>query len=197
MRCVSLFSQRSHGLPRRMKIVQNKVGISRLVLAVFVCGLPAFSVESPTPTISTEPRAAQTFLPQLGSQLHITSFDCSHLVHALYERAGLHYQYATSRTLYRGIEAFQRVLQPKTGDLVVWRGHTGIVLDPSQHSFLSALRTGMKTSSYISRYWKHRGPPRFFRFALLIGRSKEKEMDPTGKPIPASASASSASSGID
>src|SRR5258705_6719334 len=197
MRCVSLFAKKSHKLPRRMKIVKNKVGILRLVLAVFVCVLPAFSVESPMPTISPEPGAAKTFLPQLGSHLHITSFDCSHLVHALYERAGLHYQYATSRTLYRGIEAFQRVLQPKTGDLVVWRGHTGIVLDPSQHSFLSALRTGMKTSSYISRYWKHRGPPRFFRFALLIGRSKE--MDPKGKPIPASASASAsfAASGID
>jgi hypothetical protein len=177
-----------------MKIVQNKVEILRLVMVVFVCGLPAFAVESPTPTIGTEPRAAEIFLPQVGSPPHITSFDCSHLVHALYERVGLHYQYATSRALYRGIEAFQRVLQPKTGDLVVWRGHTGIVVDPSQHSFLSALRTGVKTSSYISRYWKHRGPPRFFRFALLIGKPKEKELDPTGVPIPASAS--SPSSGI-
>ncbi len=174
MRCVSLFSQRSHELPRRMKIVQNKIGILHLVLVVFVCGLPAFSVESPTPTISTEPRAAQTFLPQLGSQLHITSFDCSRLVHALYERAGLHYQYATSRTLYRGIEAFQRVLQPKTGDLVVWRGHTGIVLDPSLHSFLSALTTGVQTSSYISRYWKHRGPPAILPICVVDRKIKRK-----------------------
>ena len=169
-----------------MKIVQNKLGILRLILVVFVCGLPAFAVEAPTPTISTQPRAAQTFLLQLGSQMHVTNFDCSHLVHALYERVGLHYQYATSRTLYRGIEEFERVLQPKTGDLVVWRGHAGIIVDPSQHSFLSALKTGVKTSSYISRYWKHRGPPRFFRFALLIEKPSEKELDLTGKPVPTS-----------
>lgn len=178
-----------------MKIVQIKQGMLCIFLVAFVCCLPAFAVEPPTPTKSTEPLAAQTFLPQLGSQLRITSFDCSHLVHALYERVGLHYEYATSRTLYRGIEAFQRVLQPNTGDLVVWRGHTGIVVDPSQHSFLSALRTGVKTSSYISRYWKHRGPPRFFRFALLIEKPKGKDLDPTGKPIPASVP--SASSGIE
>jgi hypothetical protein len=178
-----------------MKIAQNKLGILHLVLVVFVCGLPAFAFESPTPTKSTEPRVAQTFLPQLGSQLQTTRFDCSHLVLALYERVGMHYQYATSRTLFRGIEEFRRVLQPNSGDLVVWRGHTGIVVDPSQHSFLSALKTGVKISSYISGYWKHRGPPRFFRFALSTEKSKEKLLDPTAKPIPASVSP--ASSGID
>jgi hypothetical protein len=178
-----------------MNIIKRKLRILRLFLVVFVCGLPAFAVEPPTPSKSTEPPAAQTFLPRLESQQPITGFDCSHLVHALYERVGLHYQYATSRTLYRGIEEFQRVLQPNPGDLVVWRGHTGIVVDPSQHSFLSALRTGIKISSYISRYWKHRGPPRFFRFALLTEKSKEKVLGPTAKPIPASVSP--ASSGID
>jgi hypothetical protein len=174
-----------------MKIVQNKLELLSLFLVVFVCGLRAFAIEVPTPSITIDPGASQTLLPQLGSQLRITSFDCSHLVHALYERVGLHYQYATSRTLYRGIEAFQRVLQPKTGDLVVWPGHTGIVVDPSRHSFLSALRTGVKTSSYISRYWKHRGPPRFFRFALFNEKPKEKDLDLTGKTIPTSVSSAS------
>jgi hypothetical protein len=169
-----------------MKTAKNNLGIPSLFLFVFVCSLPALAIESPTPAQSSNPWVAQTNLLQLGSQLHSTSFDCSHLVHSLYERVGLHYQYATSRTLYRGIEKFQRVLQPRSGDVVVWRGHMGIVVDPSQHSFLSALKTRVKTSSYISGYWKHRGPPRFFRFAFSA--EKLKEMDRTGRPVPDSTS---------
>jgi cell wall-associated NlpC family hydrolase len=156
-----------------MKTKKNNLGILGLLLVVLGCGLPALAIESPTQTQITEPGVAQTNLLQLGSQLQFTSFDCSHLVHSLYERVGLHYQYATSRTLYHGIEEFQRVLQPASGDVVVWRGHMGIVVDPSQHSFLSALKTGVKISSYISGYWKHRGPPRFFRFASSVERPSQ------------------------
>jgi cell wall-associated NlpC family hydrolase len=156
-----------------MKTKKNNLGILSFLLVVLGCGLPALAIESPTQTQSTEPGVAQTNLLQLGSQLQFTSFDCSHLVHSLYERVGLHYQYATSRTLYHGIEEFQRVLQPASGDVVVWRGHMGIVVDPSQHSFLSALKTGVKISSYISGYWKHRGPPRFFRFASSVERPSQ------------------------
>src|SRR5207248_2413863 len=47
--------------------------------------------------------------------------DCSHLVHAIYQRAGLPYAYAPSSDLYAGAEGFQRVKQPEPGDLVVWR----------------------------------------------------------------------------
>jgi hypothetical protein len=165
-----------------MKTVKNNLGVLSLFLVVFVRGMPALAIESPTPAQSTEPRAAQSNLLQLGSQLRITSFDCSHLVHTLYERVGLHYQYATSRTLYRGIEEFQRVPQPKSGDVVVWRGHMGIVVDPSQHSFLSALRKRVKISSYISEYWKRRGPPRFFQFAF--SGERPRELDRTGASIP-------------
>jgi hypothetical protein len=165
-----------------MKTAIKIVGIPILFLVVFVCGLPALAMESPTSAQSTEPWVAQTNLLQLGSQLQFTSFDCSHLVHSLYERVGLHYQYATSRALYRGIEEFERVQQPESGDVVVWRGHMGIVVDPSQHSFLSALRTRVKISSYISEYWKHRGSPRFFRFALSAERPEG--LGRIGAPIP-------------
>jgi len=44
-------------------------------------------------------------------------------VHTLYERVGLHYDYATSRALYRGLQEFRRVSEPRPGDLIVWRGH--------------------------------------------------------------------------
>jgi cell wall-associated NlpC family hydrolase len=143
-------------------------------------------MEGSVPTQTIESPVAQNYLVQFGSQLQFTKFDCSHLVHSLYERVGLHYQYATSRAVYRGIEEFQRVVQPRPGDLVVWRGHMGIVVDPSQHSFFSALRNGVKISSYISEYWKHRGSPRFFRFALSA--KVPEEVSPESAAIPGATS---------
>jgi hypothetical protein len=64
------------------------------------------------------------------------------------------------------VDAFRRVADPLPGDLVVWRGHVGIVVDPDEHTFLSQLRTGVKISQYDSRYWKRRGHPRFYRYVL-------------------------------
>lgn len=168
-----------------MKCVQNNLGIMNLLLVVFFCGLPSFAVESPTPVQSAQPPATHELITQIESQPQMTSFDCSHLVHAIYDRVGLHYQYANSHALYRGIEEFQRVLNPSSGDLIVWPGHTGIVVDPSQHRFMSALKTGVKTSSYISRYWKRRGPPRFFRFAFLPERTKKLDRTDQSGPVSA------------
>jgi len=102
----------------------------------------------------------------LGRQLRWAHLDCSHLVHDIYARAGFPYDYATSRDLYDGVDAFRRVADPLPGDLVVWRGHVGIVVDPDEHTFLSQLRTGVKISQYDSRYWRRRGHPRFYRYVL-------------------------------
>jgi cell wall-associated NlpC family hydrolase len=90
--------------------------------------------------------------------------DCSHLVHALYERAGFPYDYAPSSDLYTGIDEFRRVANPQPGDLAVWRGHAGIVVDPAQHSFFSLLSSGPGVDSWDSPYWKQWGCPRFFRY---------------------------------
>ena len=90
--------------------------------------------------------------------------DCSHLVHAVYERAGFPYPYSNSRELYAGIEHFQAITQPQTGDLIVWRGHVGIIVSPAKRSFFSALVSGRGVEQYDSAYWKHRGLPRFFRY---------------------------------
>lgn len=98
-------------------------------------------------------------------QIQQTDMDCSHLVHYLYQRSGLDYDYANSISLYKGeVEGFRRVIHPRAGDVIVWRGHVGIVVDPEEHTFISALRTGVKVSSYVSNYWKGRGVPRFFRY---------------------------------
>jgi len=92
------------------------------------------------------------------------STDCSHFVHELYERAGFLYEYASSSDLYEGTSEFRQVANAQPGDLAVWPGHTGIVVNPDQHSFFSILRSGLGVDSYDSPYWKQRGRPRFFRY---------------------------------
>jgi cell wall-associated NlpC family hydrolase len=107
---------------------------------------------------------SKSVLLLLGQQIHETELDCSHFVQYLYEQVGLYYGYAPSRMLYDGMDGFKRVAHPKPGDLIVWRGHVGIIVDPDETTFLSALRSGVKVSSYQSHYWKRRGKPRFLRY---------------------------------
>jgi cell wall-associated NlpC family hydrolase len=105
--------------------------------------------------------------------------DCSHLVHAIYERAGFPYAYSSSDDLYDGVvEGFRRVTQPQPGDIVVWPGHAGIVVRPSHHVFFSFLTAGPGIDDYHSNYWIGRGEPRFYRYvkgtpALVAPRSAE------------------------
>jgi len=90
--------------------------------------------------------------------------DCSHLVHAIYERAGFPYAYASSDDLYAGVQRFQRVAQPQPGDLIVWRGHVGIVVRPSRHVFFSFMSAGPGIDDYDAPYWVNRGHARFYRY---------------------------------
>jgi len=90
--------------------------------------------------------------------------DCSHLVHTIYEKAGFPYKYERSSDLYAGIDEFRQVSRPQPGDVVVWPGHAGIVVNPAQHTFYSALRSGFGVQPYDSVYWKSRGRPHFFRY---------------------------------
>lgn len=92
--------------------------------------------------------------------------DCSHLVHQLYGRAGLIYPYEDSRVLYRGISDFQRVKTPQAGDLVVWLGHVGIVLSTEEKTFISSVRSGILSESWVAPHWVHRGHPRFYRYRI-------------------------------
>jgi hypothetical protein len=103
--------------------------------------------------------------------------DCSHLVHTIYGRAGLPYSYVSSSDLYNGVDEFQLVMSPQPGDLVVWPGHVGIVVNPSQNTFFSALRSGLGVEPYSSSYWKDLGRPRFYRYvksAATEGRGSEE-----------------------
>jgi hypothetical protein len=120
---------------------------------------------NPDRTITPDDRLS-LIAAALDSKLRLHSErDCSHLVHAVYERAGFSYDYASSSDLYIGIEGFQRVALPQTGDLVVWRGHVGIVIRPSHHVFFSFLHGGPGIDDYEAPYWTSRGHPRFYRYA--------------------------------
>src|SRR5437588_12137189 len=117
------------------------------------------------PSVRTE---AAEQLVELGLQIHKTTLDCSHFVNSLFGAIGLTYEYQPSRVLYRGTGAFRRTYRPAVGDLIVWPGHVGIVVDPEEKTFVSALRTGVKVATYTSRYWRRRGHPRFLRYSLPI-----------------------------
>ncbi len=113
--------------------------------------------------------------------------DCSHLVHAIYDRAGFPYIYATSNDLYDGVEHFQRVDYPQPGDLIVWHGHAGIVVRPSRHVFFSFKSAGPGIDDYESKYWRGRGRARFYRYlksdrcpgctrvSKMFGRSRDAQ----------------------
>ena len=92
--------------------------------------------------------------------------DCSHLVHQTYLDAGFEYPYASSFELYAGSDNFERVRHPQPGDLIVWPGHVGIVLEPLEHRFYSLVSTGLEAQNYQGTYWRSRGRPRFYRYKV-------------------------------
>jgi len=95
--------------------------------------------------------------------------DCSHLVHQIYSHAGYEYSYASSFDLYAGHGNFRRVRHAQAGDLIIWPGHVGIVLDPAKHSFYSLVRSGLQAEDYLGPYWRSRGRPRFYRYIVEAG----------------------------
>jgi hypothetical protein len=132
--------------------------------------------EKPGPPVGrTEGRKILATIPAVEVESE-SETDCSHLVHDVYKRAGFPYDYVSSRELYTGSANFTRVRNPQPGDLIVWRGHVGIVIDPKEHSFFSFVRSGPDTQFYDSAYWRSRGSARFYRYVtdeLQNGRTGE------------------------
>ncbi len=92
--------------------------------------------------------------------------DCSHLVHQMLTATGLAYPYATSHEIFAGIPQFRRVHSAQPGDLIVWPGHVGLVVDTQRSEFLSSRGSGVGTDNYSSEYWQARGRPRFYRYVV-------------------------------
>jgi hypothetical protein len=109
--------------------------------------------------------------------------DCSHLAHEVYTAAGLDYIYSTTNDVFDGIDGFERVTKPQAGDLVVWRGHMGIVIDPEDESFYSSVISGISVSNFSSSYWESRGPRRFYRYKIAEAQAARLlELASNGKP---------------
>jgi len=157
----------------------RKFGLVTVLTALTVCTVYAEKATKanprPIPESSTDGEASPArsltdedrlslIAAALDSRVRNDEPDCSHLVHTIYQQAGFTYGYAPSSELYAGVDGFQRVKKPQPGDLVVWRGHVGIVIKPSQHIFFSVLSTGPGIDDYTTPYWKHRGKPRFYRY---------------------------------
>jgi len=141
----------------------------------------------PRPIARTEGRNILASIPMVDAESE-SETDCSHLVHNVYEQAGFPYDYVSSHELYIGSTNFTRVRAPQAGDLVVWRGHVGIVIDPQEHSFFSSVRSGPDTQFYDSPYWRSRGMARFFRYITekpLSGRTLEATRHADQQPLQA------------
>ena len=147
----------------------------------------------PRPIARTEGRKILATIPTVDANSE-SETDCSHLVHDVYEQAGFPYDYVSSRELYIGSTNFTRVRAPQAGDLVVWRGHVGIVIDPKEHSFFSSVRSGPDTQFYDSPYWRSRGIARFFRYMidkpLPSGRTLEATRHADQQPLQAASRSS-------
>ncbi|HTB92621.1 MAG TPA: NlpC/P60 family protein [Candidatus Sulfotelmatobacter sp.] len=121
--------------------------------------------------------ALQQEQPTRGSQ------DCSHLIHEIYGSAGFEYPYASSFELFAGNGDFARVRYPHAGDLIVWPGHVGIVVDPVQHSFSSLVSTGFDVQDYEGAYWKSRGRPRYYRYKVQNGGALTAAKAPASRQV--------------
>jgi hypothetical protein len=135
----------------------------------------------PRPIARTEGRTILAAIPTVDAESE-SETDCSHLVHDIYEQAGFPYEYVGSRELYIGSTNFTRVRVPQAGDLVVWRGHVGIVIDPQQHSFFSFVSSGTDTQFYDSPYWRSRGIARFFRYLTDKPRHADRTLEAADHP---------------
>ena len=156
---------------------------------------PPVHAPGPRPITKTEGRVILGAISAVDVDVD-SETDCSHLVHDVYEQAGFPYDYASSRDLYIGSGStnFTRVRTPQAGDLVVWRGHVGIVSDPKEHSFFSFTRTGPDTQFYDSTYWRSRGSPRFYRYMTeKTVRSEGRMLEATRRANPETLAASHSS----
>jgi hypothetical protein len=161
------------GVPRRIASQQFVAALGLAWVSLIAVTTAGAQVADSTPTLTTAGR----LLTVEEGRLIVTAAwpqsaslqgpqDCSHLVHQIYRNAGFEYTYVGSREMYAGNKSFARVRLPHAGDLIVWPGHMGIVVDPFKHSFYSLVSTGWEEQDYETPYWRSRGRPRFYRYKV-------------------------------
>lgn len=142
------------------------ITVSCAIIAMAANDRAVRSVTEPRGRVLTSEEGAALVDASLDNSAARRAPDCSHLVHQLLTNAGLSYTYAPSFAIFRGIPEFRRVTTPQRGDLIVWPGHVGLVVDPELHTFFSRTGSGPRTVAYDSDYWRHRGRPRFYRYIV-------------------------------
>src|SRR5437899_5104676 len=100
--------------------------------------------------------------------------------------AGVEYPDASAFELYSGDENLERVRHPQPGEVIVWPGHVGIVLEPLARSFYSLVSTGPEAQNYEGPYWQSRARPRFYRYNV----DSAEILTAAKTPTPARASSS-------
>jgi len=102
--------------------------------------------------------------------------DCSHYVHEVYRDSGHPYEYKQT-SHFSSSKSFIKVDNPRPGDVVLWKGHMGIVVDPEEGAFIGAQSsTGVAESNYLKGYWKDaRVRIGFYRYNKSIECKKEDD----------------------
>ena len=101
--------------------------------------------------------------------------DCSHLVYralnAARQQLGAAGGFSVHPAIYQSTATMESSGQwvktevPEPGDLVLWNGHVGIIIDPAAGKFIGAqTSTGVKDESYTTGYWATYPGKRFVRF---------------------------------
>lgn len=106
--------------------------------------------------------------------------DCSHFVYQVLNEARKKVASASnapepqlvdyrSTSTIEDSKLFVSVSIPEPGDLVLWDGHVGIVVNPATGTFIGAqTSTGVAEANYLTGYWKDRGVKKFLRFIYFL-----------------------------
>lgn len=101
---------------------------------------------------------------QYGGDSH-HGIDCSHFVWEVLKAAGHPNAPYTSTSGVPGSHAFSPASEPpQAGDIILWDGHMGIVVDATTQTFVGAQSGGVDNASYAKgSYWGNRHH-RFYRY---------------------------------
>jgi cell wall-associated NlpC family hydrolase len=90
--------------------------------------------------------------------------DCSHFVWEVIKAAGHPQAPYVSTSHVPGSAYYSGVDVPAAGDIILWDGHMGIILDTTTGIFIGAQSGGVDEASYKNGYWAKRSH-KFYRYS--------------------------------